>query len=425
MIVNCLPLYELPPARDEEKISDADSHPDDATEPQPGATKHEEVDSRSKKSPERKSFSLIRARSAETLDSVAAELELHDQDYRDYKSEDESCSRSVALTPRKWSRLSAAFSKNMTVMVHNQREDGRIDSLGSGRDTGGKKQAESNGAETDVKEANTEDASEFRERAMGEKEDDVLKENFKEKEEKDSKEKSGKDDGGEDIVKAKSLPTLLEPDAKMPSDHTVKMRTESIRSRKQQLRSVKSSSPIDADGSEGETDQLTVNYLDINTMSTLKRSSGSVSFYYRTEPVGGARMEAGIKDSKKTKDDDSVIKLPLVEETVEFLAQENTTPSAPPASASTPINALPTPATPTLTSSLVPMVPSVLPAPIPTLDMEYIERSGWLNKLSHRKGMFGDKWQKRYFVLHRSWLYYFKKYGVSVVIYAIISLVAS
>ena len=28
-------------------------------------------------------------------------------------------------------------------------------------------------------------------------------------------------------------------------------------------------------------------------------------------------------------------------------------------------------------------------------------------------GMFGDKWQKRYFVLHGSWLYYFKKYGVA------------
>ena len=54
-----------------------------------------------------------------------------------------------------------------------------------------------------------------------------------------------------------------------------------------------------------------------------------------------------------------------------------------------------------------------LPRSPVTINCNYIERSGWLTKLSHRKGMFGDKWQKRYFVLNRSWLYYFKKYGVS------------
>ena len=56
---------------------------------------------------------------------------------------------------------------------------------------------------------------------------------------------------------------------------------------------------------------------------------------------------------------------------------------------------------------------TLLPPSPPTIEPTYIERSGWLTKLSHRKGVFRDKWQKRYFVLHGSWLYYFKKYGVS------------
>ena len=30
-------------------------------------------------------------------------------------------------------------------------------------------------------------------------------------------------------------------------------------------------------------------------------------------------------------------------------------------------------------------------------------------------GMFGDRWQKRYFILHGPKLSYFKKYGVSLV----------
>ncbi len=62
-----------------------------------------------------------------------------------------------------------------------------------------------------------------------------------------------------------------------------------------------------------------------------------------------------------------------------------------------------------------PLTVTLLPPSPMTMNGDYVERSGWLTKLSHRKGMFGDKWQKRYFVLHRSWLYYFKKYGVSFV----------
>ncbi len=72
-----------------------------------------------------------------------------------------------------------------------------------------------------------------------------------------------------------------------------------------------------------------------------------------------------------------------------------------------PLSTQPTPSQPSpLTFTLLP------PSPV-TIDGDYVQRSGWLTKLSHRKGMFGDKWQKRYFVLNRSWLYYFKKYGVS------------
>lgn len=63
-----------------------------------------------------------------------------------------------------------------------------------------------------------------------------------------------------------------------------------------------------------------------------------------------------------------------------------------------------------------PLTFTPLPSSPVTMNGDYVERSGWLTKLSHRKGMFGDKWQKRYFVLHRSWLYYFKKYGVSLIL---------
>ena len=59
------------------------------------------------------------------------------------------------------------------------------------------------------------------------------------------------------------------------------------------------------------------------------------------------------------------------------------------------------------------LAPTLLPPSPSSIEPTYIERSGWLTKLSHRKGVFRDKWQKRYFVLHGSWLYYFKKYGVS------------
>ncbi len=96
-------------------------------------------------------------------------------------------------------------------------------------------------------------------------------------------------------------------------------------------------------------------------------------------------------------------KPPLLVEASNQLTQPDDTPTAPPSPpVVTPVPPAPSPRTPT-----------PLPAPPSTIEPGYMDRSGWLTKLSHRKGMFGDKWQKRYFVLHGSWLYYFKKYGVS------------
>ena len=112
---------------------------------------------------------------------------------------------------------------------------------------------------------------------------------------------------------------------------------------------------------------------------------------------------------------------PLVAEVRELIGQQDAPPSAPPPSSSdaTQNNTPPTttiatlPPSQLLSSVNISYNPTPLPVAPPTLDTDYTERSGWLTKLSHRKGVFGDKWQKRYFVLHRAWLYYFKKYGVS------------
>ena len=94
-------------------------------------------------------------------------------------------------------------------------------------------------------------------------------------------------------------------------------------------------------------------------------------------------------------------KPPLLEEANLQVSQPNAQPSAP-------LHPTQNPSATQrqLATTLLPPSPS-------SIEPTYIERSGWLTKLSHRKGVFRDKWQKRYFVLHGSWLYYFKKYGVS------------
>ena len=44
----------------------------------------------------------------------------------------------------------------------------------------------------------------------------------------------------------------------------------------------------------------------------------------------------------------------------------------------------------------------------------------------HSSGIFGsDKWQKRYFVLNGNRLFYFKKYGVSKVVFHVLKLYRS
>lgn len=94
-------------------------------------------------------------------------------------------------------------------------------------------------------------------------------------------------------------------------------------------------------------------------------------------------------------------KPPLLEEANLQVSQPNAQPSAPLHPAQNP------------SATQRQLAPTLLPPSPSSIEPTYIERSGWLTKLSHRKGVFRDKWQKRYFVLHGSWLYYFKKYGVS------------
>jgi len=119
---------------------------------------------------------------------------------------------------------------------------------------------------------------------------------------------------------------------------------------------------------------------------------------------------SGAESSNAASPASSSEKPPLLQEASSLVSHLNTQPSAPFRPGQDP-NIVPSPSSTaappcTLTPTSLP------PSPVVT-EPSYIERSGWLSKLSHKKGMFGDKWQKRYFVLHGSWLYYFKKYGVS------------
>ncbi len=473
MIVNCLPLYEPPPMAQKEasKKSSPIKERLTSSSEEPGTSKEQ-----------RRSF-LIKARSAEALDTVAAELELHDQDYADYISEGENLSRTVAAAPRKWSRMSAAYSKNMRVMVRNlsdsellSREDERGGDLGAQQGEAASEVRETDGGQSEdgnpVKVDGGEEGGGEREEEEGggerEEEGEGVKgeEGGGEREEEGEGVKGeegggerGEEEGGEKGEEVKEKETkkeeteqpqieverneVLKDEASQqnpkPSDKAAVSNSPKNPSSKKAARSVKSSSPITEpeNGSDEESDSntLTVNYLDQKQMSTLKRSSGSVSFFYRAETTlapnrtysvtVSPRLETSIEANDEDDEDSSMVPLvskpPLVAETRELLSHQDAyCPSAPPPSstaATTPINAHPPAATtpPALNalSSLLPFTPSPLPPAPPTVDMEYVERSGWLTKLSHRKGVFGDKWQKRYFVLHRAWLYYFKKYGVS------------
>ena len=229
----------------------------------------------------------------------------------------------------------------------------------------------------------------------------------------------------------------------------------------QKTHSERASVSPDGDLSDSEDTGFSVNYIqDPFAVPNLKRSSGSVSFYAPnihtvgvseatvenpTHSVGSEtllelssenKLEATslekdeVTNTTADKEDEasgegepqgrdkssSTAKPSILIETDSILQQSAS--GDPTAPAQTPLSHMAsvpplTPAqAPPTSGRQVTTLATPLPLPPVTLDKDYIERSGWLNKLSHRKGMFGDKWQKRYFVLHRSWLYYFKKYGV-------------
>lgn len=436
--MNCLPLYEPPPVEeDNEQALETTDSTSSSSSPKKSSS--------NETSPNRK-FTLIKARSAERLDSVAAELELHDHDYEDYKSDGESFSKTVRAVPRNWSRMSKSYSKNLTVMVRNVDELPSFGVSPAVTTPGGSGERNGSDGEGKVERLHTETGEE-----EGSDVAPVGGETGGGKDRSDSEEAEtsptvgeGTEGGGDvgelgsaenkqksaNLVKSKSTPTPDTSDVsiEVSSDFSEpqaeakpKSKQASRLKKKKSLRGTKSASPIGEveNGSDGEGErELTVNYLDTNTMSTLRRSSGSVSFYYRSSvlqsPTSAAiAMEMSIEESMEEDEElggDSDNATPqtatpqtVVVETKLVSEEENTAPTAPPLSA---ITTPPSPVISVLASSLLQATP-------PTLDQEYLERSGWLTKLSHRRGMFGDKWQKRYFVLHRSWLYYFKKYGVS------------
>ena len=585
MIVNCLPLYEPPPEEPEPPEASAAGKTaelsSDTDEPKPTTTAVAANNEAPPHPKERASFSLIKARSVEALDTVAAELELHDQDCADCLSDGENFSRSVPAAPRKWSKMNIAYSKNMKVNVHHSISLSGSDGGGGGSRSGSKENlSEDQAAATAVvatgspnistqggeatvggspetspqqEQASAADVSPPRELATGDtsssksstqqeqataeispkssqQQEQAMAESSPEsspQQEQATAEISPKSSPQQEQATAETSPESSQqqeqataeisspqedqgtaesppkgasecnegveqdpptdsadrsntdkekreenrqedqkseersrdsprPQDKAASEEIVEKREQALnisepktlangaipnspkspRRLKKKTRSVKSASPIaEADnGSDEESGRgLTVNYLDATTMSTLKRSSGSVSFLGRME-LGPAvvqvpRLETSVEareDVDGEADVPPISKPPLEAETRELLSQQGGPPTAPPpprGSDDTPNDAhlplaepgaLPPPhAANRLSSSLLLLNPSPLPVAPPTMDADYTERSGWLNKLSHRRGMFGDKWQKRYFVLHRAWLYYFKKYGVS------------
>lgn len=171
-----------------------------------------------------------------------------------------------------------------------------------------------------------------------------------------------------------------------------------------------------SDSEEPKGGLLEVNYCS-TTLPRLKRSSGSVSFPQRINtstdtikpgevPQTGSRNTNEETDSSTSKYQSPNHKFNIdTEKPLVATTKDETTSTA---------NGISHETDPAIAAIPNPLTPTLLPHWPTTIDQVYLQRSGWLNKLSHRKGVFGDKWQKRYFVLHRSWVYYFKKYGVSI-----------
>lgn len=469
MIVNCLPLYDPPPMGREETDSGA-SKIDVEISVDKGSPSPSRVQTMATDGPARKSFSLIKARSENALDTVAAELELHDHDCEVYKSEESVTRRPVAIAPRKWSKMSTSYAKNLTVLVHRDSVDNTQDMVrsksqealmgdGDGRRNiavGGSDSVKAMAEKSDLisSEAESkaslsisiEESGESNDSSMtdpsesGNETCDTKPEHMQTPKhvsespemEQEQRLESKVELAGEGIQSKDPKMTLDRVDSEpevfsqgaeqQPLKNEIEKKRASKKNTKK-LRTSKSESPTAFEDIESDDDcdgqQLQVNYLDPPTMSTLKRGSGSVSFFSRPHHLitsvekrrdnGLLTEEASIQES----DAPSLnTKLPLVEDAPSLVSQPDSSPSAPPLATPNSSALLPQ-ATPTNEPTTTLLVPSPLPVPPSTLDPTYIERSGWMNKLSHRRGMFGDKWQKRYFVLHRSWLYYFKKYGVS------------
>lgn len=439
MIVNCLPLYEPPPVDQPPQettttpspipslspsLSPSSQSTDVQEPPVEAATAAAAAAATSSNEHTKRMFSLVKARSADGLDTLAAELELHDQDCAESKSE-ESLVKMTKVTPKNWSRMSTSFSKNMTVMVHSVEDLPSTSEVGERKEVRGKEEEEEESAEGKEEVKGNEQAEgsgqagESRQ-AEGREQGGGSEEAGRE----GSEQAGGSVQAGEGSEQAQGNKEAEE--SSDSQDERQQALASSLGAKqvplkqRELLRQTKSLSPLsegndlDSDGEPVEGN-LTINYLDSSAMSTLKRSSGSVSFFCR-EQLGGqgtavahsVKVTGDIVGEISEENGDEMadplpIKSSLEVETKNLLSQENAPPSAPPVQP-------PPQATPTQSLTFA---PSVLPDPPSALDIDYVERSGWLNKLSHRKGVFGDKWQKRYFVLHRSWLYYFKKYGVS------------
>ncbi len=483
MIVNCLPLYEPLPLSEDYGEREEEEWEEEEEGEEGVFAKRSPIRSASESSlSPRKSFSLVKAISVEALDTVAAELELHDHDSEVSKSDENLTRKSVS--PRKWSRMSNSYAKNLTVMVHDVREEvpppkedfhrtgeasyqtgeafyrteeasnqtgeascriGETPEESSDRrnETEQSSDGSTSGIDTTERDhpQNSSTVIEEKERDIKIRQPEENSEHLPQASAVEKEEREGNDDADDDVVVKEKPPIhIQEPEDNEQSAKPKKKKSVTNSPDKKPLRSVKSASPfpeIENGSDEEATDgtNLTVNFLDSLTMNTIKRSSGSVSFISRPHPSHICQTnlptqlenpdsltttaeetdgEAGILPTKPSS---------LEREAAQVLTQANDTPSAPPPQPEL-ISFHSTPNGSTIASSIL-LASSLLPIPPSTLEPRYIERSGWLNKLSHRKGVFGDKWQKRYFVLHRSWLYYFKKYGVSELYSSTVSLISS
>lgn len=397
MIVNCLPLYEPPPMGKEETNSGSLRHnvkisigedPRDINKMQESLTDE----------PTERSFSLIKSWSENALNTVTAELELHDNDCIMHRSEESITRTPVSVAPNKW--FSASYSTNSSVMVQNSFDNALLVAQADSQDSllGINRSPRRSVSESDVSRKVMATANEVVSSESGRVASIPIKVKV---EVGDGTNGAVVMESGDEALKKQNQ--ITPPLANGIISETPKQ--EKVANKKK-LQTSKSASPTDLEdiGSDDNSDgqHLQVNYLDPPTMSSLRRATGSASFFSKkqeTTTTGNSTTEEhrvnGVSPTLQEDDSHSTTTTLATPNSSKFSSQ----------------------ATPPQQHTTILLIPSPLPVPPSTLDPSYIERSGWLNKLSHRRGMFGDKWQRRYFVLHRSWLYYFKKYGVSIIIH--------